>query len=451
MPRQVVRDFGTCIDTGDFAGSVATAGSVSLSGSAVTLTAWVKFKAFQTGSPFISSIAGEENVADTHLALLRVGDGSGIGTNKRVSFALKFGGINNLNSVTDLRTGVWYHLAAVYDGAKMYIYINGSEDNSTTQTGSFTANDTFRVGSSSGGARFPSAWIDDVRCYKRALTPTEVSALSYGIEPASTDLTVWYKFDEGSGTSATDSSGNSNTGTLTSCTYSTDVFTVPRTAAGRRQVVRNFGTCLKFVPDSDKVATTSTIALTGAFTLYVWFKRITIDAATGNWILGSTGGTAKIGFFNNNSLNMFVRLVNAGSSATADIGYTTPLNEKWNFLAVVRDGANAISASLNGAAFVSIGTLSGTTTLNKIATDQAEGGGFNGCLDDIVIAPSAATIGEVQAAFYNGTYPSTKTLWYKFDEGSGTSTTDSSGNANTGTITGATYSTDVVTVARTAA
>lgn len=231
MPRQIVRDFGTCLNTGNFAGSVSTAGAVNLSGSAISLVAWAKFRGFQTSAPYISSICGEEDATDQNVALLRMGDGSGIANNNKANFVF----LQNVSSISLLSTtllipGLWYFIVGVYDGANSILYINGVQDNIVAQAGAITANTTFSASRSSGAGniRQMNGLEDEIRAYTRALTPTEVLNLYYGIEPATTNLKVWWKFDEGSGTSATDSSGNSNTGTITSGTYSSDVFMKPR-------------------------------------------------------------------------------------------------------------------------------------------------------------------------------------------------------------------------------
>lgn len=227
--KQLVRDSVSCIDTGAFVGRATTAGNISLSGSALTIAAWIKPRAFQTGSPFISSIAGQEDGPDNNLALLRLSSGS-LATNRQVNFSLKFGSIVGLTGIAKLNVGIWYHVAGVYDGTNMFVYVNGVQDGTVAQTGSFTANSPFYVSQSAGGGvRMFNGFIDDIRCYKRGLTATEISNLYLGTEPATTNLTIHYKCDEGSGTSLTDSSGNNSTGTLTSTTYSTDVKFKPRT------------------------------------------------------------------------------------------------------------------------------------------------------------------------------------------------------------------------------
>src|SRR5690606_3008108 len=71
--------------------------------------------------------------------------------------------------------------------------------------------------------------IDNVRVYNSALTPAQVKSVYYNENHLiNSSLKGYWKFNEGSGTSATDSSGNSNTGTITGASYSSDVFMTTR-------------------------------------------------------------------------------------------------------------------------------------------------------------------------------------------------------------------------------
>lgn len=86
-----------------------------------------------------------------------------------------------------LTTGVWTHVAVVFDGSltgntnRLKVYINGTQV-STTGTGSIpsttqTTTSDFSIGASSDNiANFIGA-IDDVRVYNRALSSTDVADL----------------------------------------------------------------------------------------------------------------------------------------------------------------------------------------------------------------------------------------------------------------------------------
>lgn len=88
-----------------------------------------------------------------------------------------------MDSATPIPEKKWTHVASTYDGAVLKIYINGVLDRSLAVTGTTCANkDPLVV-----GAKFkPSAGIseayfdgriDDLRVYKRALSPAEIGRI----------------------------------------------------------------------------------------------------------------------------------------------------------------------------------------------------------------------------------------------------------------------------------
>ena len=95
-----------------------------------------------------------------------------------------------------------------WDGTTAKIYVNGVLDNSPgTAKAAPIGTDTrpLYIGGRSGTDCF-DGMIRDVRIYNRPLTATEL------VQGAG--LVGWWKFAEGSGTSAADSSGMGNTATL---------------------------------------------------------------------------------------------------------------------------------------------------------------------------------------------------------------------------------------------
>lgn len=138
-------------------------------------------------------------------------------------------GNNGVSSVAvPLRS--WIHLVATYSGGAggtLKIYLNGALIYSST-TGSAGAwapnitNGLFRMGRSASGTAYNFIGKQsDVFLTDYAITDAQVlSAFFRGSSPTSAKLV--YKTTEGSGTSLADSSGNSNTGTITNATWSTN-------------------------------------------------------------------------------------------------------------------------------------------------------------------------------------------------------------------------------------
>lgn len=78
----------------------------------------------------------------------------------------------------------WLHVAATYDGSSIKLYINGVlQVSSQAQFAIGTNNLDLGIGAEAGGDRSMKGRIDDVLVANRALTSTEVSALSSGSYP----------------------------------------------------------------------------------------------------------------------------------------------------------------------------------------------------------------------------------------------------------------------------
>ena len=88
----------------------------------------------------------------------------------------QWGGLYGNRSVND---GKWHHVAGVYDGQKMYLYVDGVVDSSQPASGGINTNDEpVYIGENSEmTGRFWNGLIDDVRVYNFALDQTGIEAL----------------------------------------------------------------------------------------------------------------------------------------------------------------------------------------------------------------------------------------------------------------------------------
>jgi len=181
--------------TYDFEGSdYADCGVIPLSGSAVTIEAWVNVDEFQTSFPYISTIAGTEN-GTNDLCLLRLGDET-LSIDKP-QFVLTIGGsAKKLNANTSLQANTWHHVAATYDGSIMKLYIDGVEDASLAQSGDFVSNDNFNISYSYDG-RYIDGSIDELRVWNIARTESEIIEYSCNIPDPMNEpgLLAYYKFN----------------------------------------------------------------------------------------------------------------------------------------------------------------------------------------------------------------------------------------------------------------
>jgi len=90
------------------------------------------------------------------------------------------GGAQSVDAPISVSTNQWYHVAGVYDGAKMKIYINGVEENSVNASGvTATTGDSLAIGDYHVDyhAVSPNAQMSGVKIYSRALSATEVKSL----------------------------------------------------------------------------------------------------------------------------------------------------------------------------------------------------------------------------------------------------------------------------------
>ncbi len=85
----------------------------------------------------------------------------------------------NLLGSMNVNDGQWHHAAGVYDGTKLYLYVDGKMDNSVKAAGSINNNDErVYIGENSEiPQRFWNGLIDDVRIYNYALSEDEIAVL----------------------------------------------------------------------------------------------------------------------------------------------------------------------------------------------------------------------------------------------------------------------------------
>lgn len=148
--------------------------SLALAASQISLAAWVK------PSSLASShiILGKPIVAGSHVAPyfaygLHTVDG-GV-----PRFFLTLGGSAQVIAGPPLAANVWSHVAGVYDGARMTIYVNGVAVASTPASGTIANVATpLIVGANGAHEELWQGQIDSTQIYGRALSPAEVQLLA---------------------------------------------------------------------------------------------------------------------------------------------------------------------------------------------------------------------------------------------------------------------------------
>ncbi len=230
----VVGSFGTVVLVTGCSRPAAAAGmAVSLDGSSgqvsipvvttgienVTLEAWVKLPEGAKG------------------CLVKIGDantgyGIGVGAN-HTSFEATSAG-NALIALYEnsawmyptgdptISTGAWHHIAFVIGavGSAPTFYIDGTPYSAVAPGTPHAPADGAAIGRDLGGNRSTNAMLAKVAVYNSALSAARITAHATATSDATYDAAVladspvaFYELNEESGPSASDSSGNSNTGT----------------------------------------------------------------------------------------------------------------------------------------------------------------------------------------------------------------------------------------------
>ena len=127
-------------------------------------------------------------------------------------------GSDQLSGVT-LSTDTWYHIVLVHDNSENTLkwYVNGTEQNTNTSVNVPSNTGTFYLGTNSDADdKFFNGQIDEVRIWNDVRTAAEIADNKDDeLVGNESGLAAYYKMSDGTGTTLTDNSSNSNNGTLT--------------------------------------------------------------------------------------------------------------------------------------------------------------------------------------------------------------------------------------------
>jgi hypothetical protein len=128
------------------------------------------------------------------------------------------GGEQQLTSNTQLPLNTWSHLAVTLSGNTGTLYVDGTavatNTNMTLHPSDLGNTTQDWIGRSEYGDPYLNATVDDFAIYNRALSASQIGALAGG--QAAAGNVADYKFDEASGATALDSSGNGKNATIIS-------------------------------------------------------------------------------------------------------------------------------------------------------------------------------------------------------------------------------------------
>ena len=192
-------------------------GNEALGGS-ISVECWVK--PAQIATDWVGFVCKNED-KDSGEGVFWLGQHS---TDGKVRFGVYLNGTSESYIDTDgavISNGSWYHVAATYDGNYQKIYINGTlvKTSSDLNTVLPSGTSNYYIGLSTEA--YFAGRIDEVRIWNDVRTAAEIADNKDDeLVGNESGLVAYYKMSDGSGTTLTDNSSNSNNGTLTNMTTS---------------------------------------------------------------------------------------------------------------------------------------------------------------------------------------------------------------------------------------
>ena len=421
-----------------------------------SVSMWVKWDSVSsTASGLHGTLVGDytgSNYGSFHIYVYGLGSGNGLA----LSFERYFNSTAYWNSsyltvgtISTLEADTWYYITHTYVGSSKQVKLYSNTTLIATYTldtasGGRTTNSYNVIGdynNSSGNGH--AGLIDEFRIFNKTLSSDEVSTLA-GLTACTptctTDTadfiatnTAYYKLDG----DATDSHGGTYDATATNITY----------ASGR------FASSAEFNGSSSILDTT--VSVPTNWTLSLWLKR---DPS--GYFGGTTNASVRSGVYFYSNPNGSIAVYNRdGSGGNIDTFYSSAglVNQnQWHHIAMSFDstsGTGLTTIYIDGSEIGSVdGTPSHSTAFKFGRSGDYASDYFDGYIDQIRIFSSALTDTNIQDLYdtefqcyitKNAADPfggSIEEAFYKFEENTGTSLTDSSGNGNTGTINGMTWS-----------
>ncbi|MDD1457444.1 hypothetical protein MEN95_21380, partial [Dolichospermum sp. ST_sed7] len=460
--------------TGNFAlafngvdNSVEIPNSASLSLTKFTLEAWVNQTQIKGNWQTIIAKENDNNTEDRNYGLfIRPGE-------SRLHFAFKDsnGSWRAIDaSQASLTLNQLTHVAATYDGTKLSLYINGQLDSTVDFVGTpFQNNFPVKIGRELNANSPFAGQIDDVRIWNVARTQAQIQA-NYNQQLVGNEagLAGYWNFNEPSGTTALDKTINGNNGNIIGATHvnQTGTPTEQLTPAKIIYTVTDLPDkgVLGFTSGSDKalyfngvdnfveIPNSASLSL-NTFTLEALVNQTRI---TGNWESIIAKGSVYTGDLD---YALYIRpgesrlyfAFNDSNGSRREIGASQAslIPGQLTHVAATYDGTK-LSLYINGQLDSSVDFV-GTPRQSNLAVEIGNDnyynyGSFAGQIDDVRIWTVARTQTEIQAN-YNKTLTGTETGlagYWNFNNITANTATDLTTNANNGTISGATITTNPI-------
>jgi hypothetical protein len=269
----------------------------------------------------------------------------------------------------------WTHAAYTVKQGRMDIYINGKWRAKTDiPVGAFNTNtNPLRIAGQGSDSTQPwfRGLIDEVRIYNRALSEEEIRYLYNRGAP----IAHW-KFDEGEGNIAYDSSGNGNNGTI----------------YGAQWVQGKFASALSFdgVDDYVEVPNSPSLNPTNEITVEAWFYPMSYTSGTGwHGIVGKAGFTNGYLLWVEETGSVNGLIYVGGTRYNVFSGYNAPLNQWTHAAYTVKQGRMDIyiNGQWRAKTDIPVGAFNTNTNPLRIAGQGSDSTQpwFRGLIDDVRI------------------------------------------------------------------
>lgn len=407
--------------TGGAAGKFGNGGLIDNSNDYVSIPALSSSPLNITGDVTISVWVNPTAVSGTQEIVQRV-SGYGLKMVGGQFTGYIWGGLEGHYSTTTATAGNWYHVVMTYASNKHYVYVNGVQENSQTDTVNLGSNSNdVEMGRSYSAASYFNGKIDETRIYNRALSPREVRDLyNWSAGPVG-----YWNFEEGTGANVQDKSGNGNQG-------------IWGGTGTNRWTSGKFGKSGYFNGTDDRVmaGNAASLNITSSITLESWVKYETMAASKdvinhsgcNGYMLYAIGGTD-------------ISIAQQCNANTLSAGMN--LNDgRWHHVAGTYDGTTAKifvdgvlkNSGVKAWTFVNAGNLA----IGRAGDGSSEY--FKGFIDEVKIYNYPRTqkqiVEDMNAGHPAGGSPvGSQTLYWKMDEGYSANLKDSSPQNITGTFT----------------
>ncbi len=320
-------------------------------------------------------------------------------------------GISSMSSSTAVELNKWHHVAVTYSGVSRmaYLYIDGVVEDTDTPTGAIGDTSSklqFGARSGSNDSRYFNGLIDHVEVYNYARSAGQVSeAFGSGV----VSPVAYWKFDEGSGTTANDSAstiGSSESLTLSTATSSwsnSGKTGKAFSAGGSRWLTRSDDPYLDFVNSE-------------SFSISFWMKSSIASAANPSateYIVNKPpSGAANGGYavYANTSGQICFGIDDDNTSFPEDSSCTTSdvYDNTWHHITAIKTEASSImvyvdavpSGTPDVSISASVNTLANTSTFYVGSANAVnDTDDFNGDLDEMQIFRGAITADQVKVLY----------------------------------------------------